>query len=174
MKVLLDLDGVLADFVGAACRLHSRPNPYLESESLGNYGIQELLGIPDDLFWKDMGEEFWASLDLLPDAREIVSLLERYHGVKNICILTSPVRTPGCTRGKMRWIEEHFPQFRRSFLIGPAKEFCAHENSILYDDYEQNILRFATAGGAAFLMPAPWNYKHDEQPLAALEDFLGV
>jgi len=173
MKVLLDLDGVLANFVHGACRLHKVVDPYDRPENLGKYDIQEILNIPEEDFWKDMGEEFWSYLRPMRHMYDILTMLEGYYGRQNICLLTSPVRTLGCTRGKMRWIEEWLPSYKRQFLIGPMKEVCAHRNSILFDDYHRNIEKFEAAGGNAFLVPAPWNHKHSEHPVDALAQFLG-
>lgn len=173
MKVLLDIDGVLADFVGGACRLHGVDNPYDKQENLGHYEIQDLIGISGPPFWDPMGEEFWAGLDVYPWAHQIVHDLEALYGLDNICLLTSPVRTPGCTRGKMHWIETHFPMLDRQFLIGPMKEVCAHGNSILFDDSESNCHKFRKAGGRAFLVPGRWNRKYRElDPYTAINTFL--
>ena len=173
MKVLLDIDGVVADFVGGACRLHGVPDPYLKPENHGHYEIQDLVGIHGPAFWDPMGEEFWANLEPTTHMQEIVTLLTLQYGVKNICLLTSPVRTPGCIDGKMRWIRRHLPDFSRRFLVGPAKEFCAHENSILFDDSESNVRKFEAAGGRTFLVPGLWNSLHKLDALGAIQRFLG-
>jgi len=173
VKVLLDVDGVLANFIKGAYELHNKPDPYAKEENLGSYEIQDLLNIHGRAFWDLMGETFWANLDLMPNALEILEILESQYGSHNICLLTSPVKTPGCLRGKMRWIEQHLPEYSRRFLIGPAKEFCAHQNSILFDDFHRNIEKFDHAGGNTFLIPAPWNAKHQETPVLALLNFLG-
>jgi len=168
MKVLLDIDGVLADFVKGACDLHGARNPYLDEDNLGHYEIQELIGISGAAFWEPMGEEFWANLPLTSFAKPIADTLINHYGLQNVCLLTSPVRTPGCVRGKMRWIRKYFPRLARQFLIGPMKEVCAHSNSILFDDYPGNIEKFKVAGGNTFLVPAPWNSKAGDHPFHAI------
>lgn len=171
-KILLDMDGVIANFIAGTCRLHSVRNPYDDPKNYGQIDIQDLIGIAGPAFWARMDREFWAGLPKMPDADTIVDLLEDQFGVKNICILTSPVRTIGCADGKLDWLRKHFPQYRRQFLIGPAKEFCAHKNSILIDDSEANVRKFRDAGGRALLIPALWNYAYALDPLATLISYL--
>jgi len=143
MRVLLDIDGVLADFIGGACKLHGR--------SQG--GLAPLLGMSAGAFYAPMGQSFWAGLTPLPWMRDVVTMLEGKFGVENICLLTAPILTPGCFDGKLEWINTHLPQYRRRYLVGPAKHFCASESSLLIDDNTTNVLDFTKAGGKGFLFP---------------------
>lgn len=172
MKVLLDMDGVVSDLNGGACRLHGVSDPYNNHDNHGNYGIQKLMGIPAPEFWGAMGREFWANLEPTPHMKEYVNLLVKAFGGENICLLTSPVLTEGCYEGKMDWIRKHLPAFRRQFLVGPSKNFCAHPGSLLIDDCEKNVLEFRDAGGNAFLVPGPWNLGHCTDPVEALKNYL--
>ena len=172
MKVLLDIDGVLADLVGGACKLHNKPNPYDNHDNHGTYDIQKLMGIPAREFWGAMTRNFWANLEPTPYMTDIVNLLVKAYGGENICLLTSPILTDGCIDGKMEWIRKHLPAFKRQYLIGPAKEFCAHEGSLLIDDSETNVNKFRAAGGSAFLVPGPWNLGHCTDPIKTLENYL--
>jgi hypothetical protein len=65
----------------------------------------------------------------------------------------------------MSWIEKHLPAYRRRFLIGPRKEFCAHGGSVLIDDSDKNVASFRDAGGLAILYPRPWNSRHAESEI---------
>lgn len=166
------MDGVLVDFIGGVCELHDVSNPYEDHENHGIYDIQNLLGISGAAFWDPLGKSFWANLKPTPYMTDIVNLLVKAYGGENICLLTSPASTEGCIDGKMAWIREHLPAFRRQFLIGPSKEFCAHANSLLVDDSEENVTKFRDAGGAAFLVPGPWNLGHCNDPVQILKNYL--
>lgn len=170
MKVLLDVDGVLANFVQGACDLHGVENPYLRKDSAGHYDIVKLLGMPDKEFWEPLGQDFWADLPKMEHADTIVELLELTYGRDNICILTKPCKTVGCADGKRIWLRKHYPQFH--YLIGSSKSWCAHQGSILFDDFAKNISRFRQANGRAYLVPAPWNHLYDVDPLEAVSSFL--
>ena len=172
MKILLDMDGFLVDFVGGVCRWHTVPNPYDNPKNHGIYDIEKVIGIHGAEFWNPLGEEFWATLEPMPQMLEIIDIFTRLYGQDNLCLLTQPILTPGCIDGKMRWIKKYLPAFRRRFLIGPAKEFCAHADSILFDDSERNISKFEAAGGNALLVPGLWNRKHNLDPLEEVRRFI--
>ncbi len=42
MKCLLDMDGVLADFVSGMCLAHKRPDPYHDPKNLGVWDLDEI------------------------------------------------------------------------------------------------------------------------------------
>ena len=44
--IFLDMDGVVADFVGAACKVHGK-----EVEGVGCWNFFEKWGISEDEFW---------------------------------------------------------------------------------------------------------------------------
>jgi 5'(3')-deoxyribonucleotidase len=157
VKILLDMDGVLADFVGGISKAHGRPSPFDDPQHHGKYEMTEIWGMEVAEFWKPTDEEFWASLEPTSEATEIVRLATDAVGTENVCLLSSPCAHLGCVPGKLRWIERHFPQFKRRFLFGPRKEFCAAPNRLLIDDWDQNVAYFTAANGNAWLYPRPWN-----------------
>jgi len=171
MKVILDVDGVLADFPKAASEEHGLPNPYDYPENFGKYSMEDLWGITKEEFIKPLGLEFWTKVPLLPHAKSIVEMIETSFGRENICLLTQPLDTLGCIEGKRWWILKNFPQLK--WLIGSPKYFCAHANSVLVDDNPDNCKKFVEAGGRAFLVPAPWNWKYDRDTYKDLAAFVG-
>lgn len=171
-KVFLDLDGVLANFVDAACKLHDKPYPYDDPNNFGNGNLEKIFGLDKATFVKGMDHLFWASLKKLPYADDVVNILTKAYGVGNICILTKPVETLGCVSGKIAWIHEHYPQFKYQHYIGPSKRFCANPNSILFDDYERNVNEFLLHGGHACLIPAPWNTRWMHDPVQSILDYI--
>ena len=81
MKCLLDIDGVLADFQGAACRAHGRSSPWVGRAANGVWDMAELWGIAEDEFWAPLcGREFWAALQPTVECFDIVKLVERAFG----------------------------------------------------------------------------------------------
>ncbi len=170
MKILLDVDGVLANFVKAAAKLHCRADPYDLPENFGKYSVEDIWGMSKKDFCEPMGYEYWKTVELLPYANDIANLLADTFGSDNICLLTAPLKTPGCLEGKREWIKKHFPGI--NWLIGKPKYFCAHTNSLLIDDSIVNCEKFVEAGGRAFLVPGPWNFKFEQDPLKALMRFI--
>jgi len=178
-RILLDMDGVLTDFLGGACKLHNKtydghPHDPDSQTSQTPWEIEPIFGMTAPALWEPMGREFWESLDPLPHCHEIVATLTAKFGEENICLLTSPIRTDGCIDGKMAWIRKHLPQFRRRFLVGPAKQFCASPRHCLVDDRTFNIESFKDVGGHGFLFPAPWNSRFKEHPVKAMEEWVSA
>lgn len=172
MKCFLDLDGVLVDFVGPACRFHGKGNPYTDGR--GPYDTWKPLGMTRADFLLPLPAGFWENLPWTSDGREIMSVVEREFGAENVCILTAPSGFPGCAEGKIAWIARELPEFYRSgrYLLGPAKYFAAGPGKVLIDDSPDNTFSWRAAGGNTFLLPRPWNQKAGGDPLASLRGFL--
>lgn len=176
-RILLDLDGVLVDFMEGATKLHRKVydghphNPATQTEQKP-WDIEPLFGMSAPEVWEPMGFEFWRDLKPLPHMKDLVAALESEFGEEHICLLTSPIRTDGCIDGKMAWIRQHLPQYKRRFLVGPAKEFCSSPRHALVDDHEGNEVKFRESGGHVFLVPAPWNRRFKEEPVAAIKKWL--
>jgi len=176
-KVLLDLDGVLVDFIGGACATHNKayanhPHEPEKQEDQMPWDIEPIFGLGSRDLWAPFDRQFWASLKPLPHFTPFLLTLEAFFGQENICLLTSPPLTEGSVEGKRDWIYEYMPQYRRRYLIGPAKEFCASASNVLIDDNEDNISKFKEEGGQTFLVPAPWNNRFKENSLEALKTWI--
>lgn len=157
-QVLLDLDGVIFDFVGPASRIHGRPDIYNAPENKGIFDMEKLLGIEPADFWKPLnGERFWHELEKMPDADAIVSLAVKLVGEDNVAVLTAPSDSPYCIPGKRESIKRHYPFLAKRVIFGSCKEFCASPTRLLIDDRDSNVEAFAAAGGLAALVPRPWN-----------------
>jgi 5'(3')-deoxyribonucleotidase len=178
-RILLDMDGVLVDFLGGCKKFHHKeykghPHEPDKQTEQTSWNIEPVFQMPAKEIWDPLGFEFWSNLEPQPWMQEIVTLLEDRFGDKNICLLTAPIETYGAIDGKRAWIRKHLPQFRRRYLVGPAKEFCASNRHALVDDHSTNIEAFKDAGGHTFLFPAPWNRRFKEHPVVALKEWLGA
>jgi hypothetical protein len=60
----------------------------------------------------------------------------------------------------MEWIGKNLPDYKRQFLIGPGKNFCAGKDHILVDDADHNLKAFSEAGGLVVPIPRKWNEYH--------------
>ena len=151
-KIFLDVDGVLADFSGAAINLLDLD---ITNDDITHWNsILEYAGMSVTQFWSHFDDNFWANLvKKTPECDEIVKLLEEYRP----CLLTAPPFIGA--GGKQEWIRKNLPDFFYDgrYLIGPAKEYVAHKNAILIDDSDANIEEWKEQGGTGILVPRPWN-----------------
>ena len=162
-KVFVDLDGIVADFVGGVFKLHGL-DP--ESPSLlfkGSYDIARVLGMSIEDFWGhlDSDETFWASLEKTSDADEIMNLVEqRAQSTGDIYFLSSPARNPRCHYGKAQWVSKHYPKYINRLILTGHKHFLAGRDRVLIDDSDENCKKFSAERGKSLLYPRPWNSKH--------------
>lgn len=156
----LDMDGILADFVGGACRAHGRDNPYTmdNPQSWGVFDLEKVWGITPEQFWAPCdGESFWDDLEEMPDAQQLYNLAVRTFGLENIAVLTSPSQSPYCVPGKRRWLKKHFPELVKKVIFTGAKGFLAGSGRYLIDDRDRNVTEFNQYGGTGILVPRMWN-----------------
>ncbi len=160
--ILFDMDGVLADFVGGALRVHGK---YIHPGEVG-YNFWTQVGFDGDAgakaFWALLANPgFWANLDPLPDGME---LFERVRGLvsKDRIGLLSSGFCPGSPDGKAEWVRKHLPGFERRLYTGADKHLLAAPHIILIEDYEANVEAWQAAGGKAVLVPRSWNRRRGE------------
>jgi 5'(3')-deoxyribonucleotidase len=166
-RVFLDIDGVMADFVTEACKVHNRPIPNFIKEE--NLDLSELFHMNKFEFYDKMGEQFWVKLPLIEDALKIEKLIEDKFGKEKIWFCTSPVTTYGCLEGKRQWLFANFYDYRSKFIITANKAVCAYPDTLLLDDRSKITELFIENGGNAILVPRAWNKLADENTLEYLK-----
>lgn len=168
----IDLDGVLADFVTAACIIHGQPD-LPNNWPRGEYSMETALGITRTQFWKGIqnSPQFWHELPAYPWVSRLVGIVReaQYRPV----ISTSPSKDPQCAAGKTAWIQKHLGDRWRDYFIGAKKDLLAADGRVLIDDSEENVDAFEHAGGIGLLFPQPWNRLHGMvDPLGYVRDAL--
>jgi len=161
MKCLVDLDGVLANFVQGAMRVH---NTWFSFDDV-RWGIEEQFGMDPKKFWAKCDEAFWAELEPTEEKVALLALVESYFDPAEIYICSSPCATMGSATGKIRWVEKHIPNYRRQLILTGRKEHFANSGRLLIDDSDSNCEKWRAAGGDALLVPRPWNDNRGENTM---------
>ena len=184
MTILLDLDGILVDFIGGVHKrlgLHYNPNYYPYAK--GKYQMLE------DIAYKSDGEFtksdiykacdcscFWENLDWDPNGQRILTAALKT-GAK-IYICTAPMLRPDAWSGKAKWVQKNLGSKVQGLIVTSApKSLLARTNHLLIDDKDTNVSEFIQEGGAAYLVPQYWNSRHKEVGtdwMPELEKFLGL
>lgn len=162
--ILLDLDGVLCDFVTGALRANGIQDidgifdkwPPLE------WDIWNLYGGTEHDFWKniELAERtsgFWENLSPYDWKDEILNMV-RAKG--EFLVSTSPSLDPWCASAKVTWMRKHIGPRFCNYMIGHQKYAMANPDNILIDDNDGNVKKFREAGGRAILFPHRWNSNH--------------
>ena len=148
MKIFLDMDGVVADFVAGA-------ETFFNKEFTGtDRDIVKHFGMTDDEFWPHLDFAFWSSLPKTDEADEIVQACLAH--TSYVCFLSQPCKTIGSGEGKRAWAEAHYPDIP-VLLSYDSKYYCAAPDHVLIDDYVLNCHRFESCGGVTVVVPRPWN-----------------
>ncbi len=160
MTCYLDLDGVLVDFVGGACKTHgiAVPDPWPEGVWEMGTALSIATGhkMSEDEFWKPCSShEFWANLEWTRDGKEILAMCEYFFD--SVILMSSPCASPFSASGKIEWIQRELPKYRRKYSLSPCKHEHASTTKVLVDDSDKNIDAFDAAGGYGILVPRPWN-----------------
>ncbi len=164
-KCFLDQDGVIADFVGGACRVHSKLNPFILAKNLGEFELIKIWGMTEQQFWAPidaLGVAFWEGLEPTQEAAKLVDFVTATFGQDNVAVLTAPSEDPGCIPGKRAWMKKYFPKLERKMIFANAsnKRFLAGPENWLVDDRDRNVDQFLADGGNGVLVPRPWNSGH--------------
>lgn len=152
MKILIDMDGVLVDFVGGVENVLGKPktNAY--------YDIHKWYSMSANKFWKTIDtHEFWANLEWYAHAKVFYHKILNLNDNKDVYICTSPTLNPECASGKISWMKREFGNNFRNYIITPHKHLLANKTTVLIDDNDSNIEKFHVAGGRTILFPRPWN-----------------
>lgn len=161
MRIFLDVDGVLANFVGASGKLFGHTHDEVDEYAY----YKSLLGLSSTQFWDGIRAHspvqgsFWREIEPYPWCRDLHTLCNTYGPVT---LLTAP---PGTVRedkrnmlvGRTDWIHDHFGETYDEYFIGIKKERFASPDAVLIDDLDHNIDFWTKAGGKAILFPHRWN-----------------
>lgn len=163
-KCLLDMDGVLVNWLDGICEYADIENPYDHDINWGidrfcnSYGCDMTV----KRIYEIMGEyDFWAGLKPLPFYRSIIDTAFRLFGEDNVCIVTKPTRNSNSFHGKYKWIQEYIPEFEKKCIFAMDKSFCANSKHILVDDMIKNYDHFLRDGGMGYLFPTLQNNRFD-------------
>jgi 5'(3')-deoxyribonucleotidase len=153
---LLDMDGVIADFVSSLIVSLGVENVSTHDDWT-SWSYHQTIGITDEQMWKATHPDgWWLALKPYPWAHELVSMLKS-RGQVIYC--SSPSLKPNCASEKVQWLRNHgfMMESENAYSLGPHKELAARSGAILIDDSDSNYEKYVAAGGEAWLFPQPWN-----------------
>ena len=153
MKILCDLDGVLADFVSASYEVHGKE---AEQAIKWNYFEDWNLG-PGEFFGEIRKyKDFWRNLNPYPWKNSLVREICKYD--PEFLIMTKPDDHYNSWGGKFDWIGNHLNISRADrIMMGGSKHLLAAPNRVLIDDNDKNIEMWRDHGGIGILFPQLYN-----------------
>jgi 5'(3')-deoxyribonucleotidase len=152
--ILLDMDGVIVDFIGGIIRSHDLK---ITPDDWSSFHWYRSTGMTDAEFWKPTYHVgWWHQLDEYQWSRNLFEDLRHDHRVIFCTASSQNANTPS---EKVRWLRAHDYLTRESqdFQIGRNKWLNAKSGAILIDDCDEYVQEYRDAGGKAVLFPQPWN-----------------
>lgn len=166
VRILLDMDGVISDFIGGLIKLFGLPGDYLQAtfgDAIVPWSLDEIFpGRSKRDIMSLCDEEFWSSLEPYPWATELVKGCIDLVGPKNVMFCSCPGHYDQrmfypTVVGKIRWLGKVFPDYDCDICFSCQKHILATPNSILVDDSPLQCDLFSRYGGCGILFPQLWN-----------------
>ena len=144
-EIYVDMDGVLADFFGEWARL-MKVDHFTKIDKEHEIG-DALQRIRDT-------DDFWLRLPVLPQARELLTLIKNIKGEYNIC--STPLQDdPNSEKHKRTWLEKNLSSFppKNVYITNDKSQYATNSDgipNILIDDFGKNVSQWEAAGGIGF------------------------
>ncbi len=153
--ILLDMDGVIADFVTAAAVALNMP---CDPTKVQGWDLPKHFGIDAAAFWaaQDAIPDFWLQIKPYPNIGLFIDTLRTYG---EVYFLTAPSLHRNCASHKIAWLRQHVGDWTTGrFLIGKPKHLLAKPyGTVLIDDSDANCDAWGQAGGQYVTFPRSWN-----------------
>ena len=141
-RVLLDVDGVLADFHTPCIELINQfGGTNHKVEDFDDWDIFNALKTPEDVkarVYEEMNKPGWCTnIKFYPGCQEGVAKLRE---IANVYVVTSPMKGETWTRERDRWLARHFNFTTKQIIHASAKYVCAGD--FLIDDKIDNLVKW--------------------------------
>jgi len=148
---LLDMDGVLADFMqGYHDRMVEWYGVRADFPLPDIYDLEAYYGTPPGSLQRIIsGDGFFENLAPTKFASWLVK--ECYLRFDDVAVLTAYHPR---IREKRRWLEIHFPSLVPKLIMGDEKSLLARPGAVLFDDLKDHCEAFREAEGEAILIPS--------------------
>jgi 5'(3')-deoxyribonucleotidase len=160
MKIALDVDGVLADFMRPAqTYAHVMSNRKLTEDEIVHYDMSKVWPeIKDEMRAQWRARGFCASLHILPGSQIAVEILNAAFGKQNIKYVTTPMSdSQFWIDERTAWLKHHFDIDSDKIIYTSDKVKDDQESDILVDDHPDNVTKWAESGRKSFLITQPFN-----------------
>lgn len=151
--LIVDLDEVLCDFVGGACKVHGWTKERLNKQRVNGEWLMRIhMGMTEEEFWQPINKlnrNFWQNLQPLPWFHALIELLDEVDNDWRIA--TSPSNDIESYFGKLLWIETFIPDKLHKTWVTQHKHELGKSGRYLLDDRQETLDKFESEGGTGLL-----------------------
>ena len=153
LRICVDMDEVIADTVAEHLIRYNRDyHDNLTKADLRGKWIWDVVAIDRHPRLEEYlrSEDFFADLDVMPDAQRVLRRLQQHF---EVFIASAAMEVPTSFNAKYRWLARHFPTIPATHIV-----FCG-DKSILRADYliDDNPRQLRRFSGTGILYDAPHN-----------------
>lgn len=158
MRLLIDLDGVCADFYTRIAEWYNRDyDDNIVASEVKAWHLASAFpkATKEELYSYFNVLQFWTSLDPLPGCVETMARLKDA-GHELVIVTALPRTSTVAAHGKLLWVDEHLPFVNGidNFVATRRKDLI--RGDLLFDDGPHNIIKYP---GTTCVMDAPYNRK---------------
>lgn len=167
-RVIIDVDGVLRDFIGSLVRVYRREYPGHQVAAVDSRKLEDFFPIGEKIY-PFMDEMFAREiLEEAPAYPGAIEALRRWEKEFEIIIATTqPLAGRGPT---LVWLGRHDIPSNTIYITSEKYRLAG---LALLDDFVDNLEKFAATGRLAVCMDRPWN-KHWKGPrVHTVDEFFG-
>lgn len=166
VRVLIDLDGVLRDFVGSLIRVYQRMYPHHHISPVNSRKLEDFFPIRENIYqFMQPGtvEEIMEEADPYPGSLEA---LHRWKSEFEIVIVTA--QPEEIRPSTYLWIGKHGIPVNEVHISYYKSEV---EGFTLLDDFADNLNEFENTGRLAVCLDRPWNKDWKGPRVKSVEEF---
>jgi 5'(3')-deoxyribonucleotidase len=161
VNILLDVDGLLGNFVAGALRwVHSSHGKAFTQDQVTDYNLMTSFGLPDK--WPAFTE--WLSdtrfCREVPVYDGAIAFVDELRKLGRVVAVTTPfVGVDHWENDRRSWLEQHFAIGHKDLVF--CKDKTLVHGQILFDDKVENAEAFGQVPGQiGALFSQPWNASH--------------
>lgn len=168
MRIFLDMDGVMADFVSGAIEAAALP---LTHDQVDRWNFFEPYMSAEE-FWEHIHDtyEFWEGLEPYPWAQDLVELCKQYG---EVIFLSDSSHDDNAPSGKVKWLRRHgfLNADSSNYMLGHQKYLLGHNDGLLIDDSPANCSKWR---GKYILFPQKWTLYEEVDQLLYVKNYLEI
>jgi len=155
MKIGIDIDGVISDFVTSfRALIKEKFDLELEYDDIREHDLYKVLGISEKEALELIVSTFDYNLDTQPDAIESIKKLAKDHEI--VLITARPEETENITK---KWLKEKGIEYNKLIFVTEGNKHLTEKEGfdVIIDDHLKEVVRWSEKVPLVYVYNHPWN-----------------
>ncbi len=168
-RVIIDVDGVLRDFVASLKEIYRREFPEHEIKPVTSHNLEEFFPIGKEIYEFMDNLHAWEILENAPAYPGAVEALQRWENDFEIVIATA--QPPEGRAPTLAWLAKHRVPTNEIHITFDKQKI---DGVALLDDFIDNLEKFEATGRLAVCLEQPWNQKWTGLRVSSVDEFFSL